>query len=76
MRAGDVITHIGIFAGDVLLDQPGLACQGAGVCPAVGGVFAAKAPRLAALIFLPPVMIRIAVMFKLFVYSGCGIQDR
>ena len=50
LRAGDVITHIGIFAGDVLLDQPGLACQGAGVCPAVGGVDAAQAPRLAALL--------------------------
>ena len=33
MRAGDVIAHIGVVAGDVLLDQPGLACQGAGVCP-------------------------------------------
>ena len=50
LRAGDVITHIGIFAGDVLLDRPGLACQGAGVCPGVGGVYAAQAPRLAALL--------------------------
>ena len=50
MRAGDVITHNGIFAGDVLLDRPGLACQGGGVCPAVGGVYAAQAPRLAALL--------------------------
>ena len=50
LRAGDVITHISIFASDVLLDLPGLACQGAGVCPAVGGVDAAQAPRLAALL--------------------------
>ena len=50
MRAGDGIAHIGVVAGDVLLDRPGLACQGAGVCPAVGGVDAAQAPRLAALL--------------------------
>ena len=50
LRAGDVITHISIFASDVLLDLPGLACQGAGVCPAVGGVDAAQTPRLAALL--------------------------
>ena len=50
MRAGDGIADIGVVAGDVLLDRPGLACQGAGVCPAVGGVDAAQAPRLAALL--------------------------
>ena len=50
MRAGDGVAHVGVVAGDVLLDRPGLACQGAGVCPAVGGVDAAQAPRLAALL--------------------------
>ena len=50
MRAGDGIADIGVVAGDVLLDRPGLACQGAGVCPAVGGVDAAQAPHLAALL--------------------------
>ena len=50
VRAGDGIAHIGIFAGDVLPNRPGLACQGAGVCPAVCGVYAAQAPRLAALL--------------------------
>ena len=50
MRAGDGVAHVGVVAGDVLLDRPGLACQGAGVCPAVGRVDAAQAPRLAALL--------------------------
>ena len=50
MRAGDGVAHVGVVAGDVLLDRPGLACQGAGVCPAVAGVDAAQAPRLAALL--------------------------
>ena len=50
MRAGDGIADIGVVAGDVLLDRPGLACQGAGVCPAVGGVDAAQAPQLATLL--------------------------
>ena len=50
MRAGDGIAHIGVVAGDVLPNRPGLACQGAGVCPAVAGVEAAQAPRLAALL--------------------------
>ena len=45
MRAGDGVAHVGVVAGDVLLDRPGLACQGAGVCPAVAGVDAAQAPR-------------------------------
>ena len=67
MRAGDGIADIGVVAGDVLLDRPGLACQGAGVCPAVCGVYAAQAPRLAALLepcvqpptsSLPPVNLR------------------
>ena len=49
MRAGDGIAHIGVVAGDVLLDRPGLACQGARVGPGVVGVDAAQAPRLATL---------------------------
>ena len=28
MRAGDGVAHVGVVAGDVLLDRPGLACQG------------------------------------------------
>ena len=50
MRAGDDVAHIGVLAGDLLLARPGLACQGAGVCPAVGGVDGAQAPGLAALL--------------------------
>ena len=49
MRAGDGIADIGVVAGDVLLDRPGLACQGARVGPGVVGVDAAQAPRLATL---------------------------
>ena len=41
MRAGDGIADIGVVAGDVLLDRPGLACQGARVGPGVVGVDAA-----------------------------------
>ena len=49
MRAGDGIAHIGVVAGDVLLDRPDLACQGARVGPGVVGVDAAQAPCLATL---------------------------
>ena len=73
MRAGDGVAHVGVVAGDVLLDRPGLACQGAGVCPAVGGVYAAQAPRLAALLeprlqpptsSLPPVNLCLGVLLS------------
>ena len=49
MRTGDGVADIGVVAGDVLLDRPGLACQGARVGPGVVGVDAAQAPRLATL---------------------------
>ena len=73
VRAGDRIAHIDILAGDVLPNRPGLACQGAGVCPAVCGVDAAQAPRLAALLepclqpptsSLPPVNLCLGVLLS------------
>ena len=47
MGTGYVINHVSVVTSDALLDWPGLASQGAGVCPAVGGVNATKAPCLA-----------------------------
>ena len=49
MRASYGVTDIGVVTRDVLLDRPGLACQGARMGPGVVGVDAAQAPRLATL---------------------------
>ena len=74
MRASYGVTDIGVVTRDVLLDRPGLACQGAGVCPAAGGVDAAQAPRLAALLepcvhpptsSLPPVHLSQDIVIRL-----------